>query len=178
MWIVGLLVGLVFATLLFVYLMRRFMVKEIELKGEFQEACRALEEAVQEAQGWGQPIPAWEFYKSQISKGLTYDNIKNLMIFFVCKPTHANRIVRRFPFMSAMMPCSWSVYEKSDGKVVLAKMNIGLLSKVFLGNLIGTVMGEVAREEKAILEGLFRRLEKASGREGELKEESREKVLS
>ncbi len=181
MWIVGLLVGLVFATLLFVYLMRRFMVKEIELKGGFQEACRALEEAVEEAQGWGQPIPAWEFYKSQISKGLTYDNIKNLKIFFVCKPSHANRIVRKFPFMSAMMPCSWSVYEKTDGKVILAKMNIGLMSKVFLGNLIGTVMGEVAREEEAILEGLFRRLESASGekeKEGEKREESPEKVLS
>ncbi len=153
------LVGLVLAGVAFALIMRKFMVKEIVLEGDFEAACKALEEAVAEAKGWGQPIPAWEFYQSQLSKGLTYDNIKNLKIFFVCKPSHANRIVRRFPFMSAMMPCSWSVYERADGKVILAKMNIGLLSKVFLGNLVGTVMGEVAREEEEILGGLFRRLE-------------------
>ncbi len=174
MWIVGLLVGLVLSGVLFAYLMRNYMVKEIPIPGDFASACRALEEAIQEAQGWGQPIPAWEFYQSQVSKGLTYDNLKNLKIFFVCKPSHANRIVRRFPFMSAMMPCSWSLYEKTDGKVVLAKMNIGLMSKVFLGNLIGKVMGEVAREEEEILAGLFRRLEKA----GEKKEEAEGAALS
>ncbi len=180
MWIVGLLVGVAAAGIAFVYLMRNFMVKEIELPGDFDSACKALEEAIEEAKGWGQPIPAWEFYKSQISKGLTYDNIRNLKIFFVCKPSHANRIVRKFPYMSAMMPCSWSLYERNGGKVVLAKMNIGLMSKMFLGNLIGTVMGEVAREEEAILEGLFRRLGKSgtAAKEGEEKEEAREEALS
>ena len=175
MWIVGFLVGAVVVGVAFAFLMRNYMVKEIQLPGTFGEACKALEEAVQEREGWGQPIPAWEFYKSQISKGLSYDNIKNLKIFFVCKPSHANRIVRRFPFMSAMMPCSWSLYERTDGRVVLAKMNIGLMSKVFLGNLIGTVMGEVAREEEEILAGLFRRLEGTGNQE---KEEAQETVFS
>ena len=167
------LAGLLLGGGLFVFLMRNYMVKEIPLPGSFQDACKALEEAVEEAEGWGQPIPAWEFYQSQISKGLTYDNIKNLKIFFVCKPSHANRIVRRYPFMSAMMPCSWSLYEKTDGRVILAKMNIGLMSKVFLGNLIGAVMGEVAREEEEILAGLFRRLREAGKKkEVEAREEA------
>ena len=100
--------------------------------------------------GGGFPIGAWEFYKSQISKGFKYENIKNMKIHFVCKPAHANSMLRRYPYFGGIMPCSWAVYETKEGKVYIAKMNIALMSKIYPG-FIGTIMKDVAETEKAML---------------------------
>ena len=42
-----------------------------------------------------------------------------------------------------MMPCSWAVYELDDGSVWLATMNIGMMSRMFAGD-VAAGMGEVA----------------------------------
>ena len=48
------------------------------------------------------------------------------------------------------MPCSWAVYETTDGKVYISKMNIALMSMVYPG-FIGKIMKDVAQTEKAML---------------------------
>jgi uncharacterized protein (DUF302 family) len=49
------------------------------------------------------------------------------------------------------LPCKVAVYEEDDGSVKLARMNIGLMAKVF-GGKVGEIMGgRVAREEHDIL---------------------------
>jgi hypothetical protein len=48
------------------------------------------------------------------------------------------------------MPCRMGMYETQDGKVMISGMNMGLMSKMFGGN-IAKVMGGVADEEAAML---------------------------
>ena len=49
------------------------------------------------------------------------------------------------------MPCRIGVYETQSGKVMISGMNMGLMSKMFGGN-IAKVMGGVAEEEDEMLD--------------------------
>ncbi len=135
---------------LFVAVLRAKMISNVKSKYNFEETCKKIEEVVPKGEGWGFPIPAWEFYESQIKKNLKYDNIKNCKIYFVCKSKYANQVVSDDPKWSGIMPCSWSVYELTNGDTYVAKMNIPLMSKMFTG-VLGTVMKKVAKEEEEFI---------------------------
>jgi uncharacterized protein (DUF302 family) len=49
-----------------------------------------------------------------------------------------------------MMPCSVSIYEKSDGTTYVATMNLELFSKLFSGDA-GKILAMVAEEDSNIL---------------------------
>ena len=138
---------------IFVAVLRAKMISTVKSKYNFEETCKKLEEVVPKGDGWGFPIPAWEFYQSQIKKNLTYDNIKNCKIYFVCKSRYANKVVNDDPKWSGIMPCSWSVYEMKNGDVYVAKMNIPLMSKMFTG-VLGSVMRSVAKEEEEFIKAI------------------------
>ncbi len=53
------------------------------------------------------------------------------------------------------------VYLLEDRRVFITKMNIGLMSKMYFG-VIGEVMREVARTEKALLREIRRRVKQQS----------------
>ncbi|HPA79134.1 MAG TPA: DUF302 domain-containing protein [Kiritimatiellia bacterium] len=157
--ILYLLAGAAGAAALFVAAMRMGMIRKYRMHARFEDVCENIEKAVKSVDGWGHPIPDWDFHQV-VSKQHYFDNLKKKKIFFVCKAKYANRIVDRFPHMGAMMPCTWSVYETADGKVYVAKMNIALMSKMFLGNVIGSTMSLVASEEHNMIRELRRLLGK------------------
>jgi uncharacterized protein (DUF302 family) len=71
----------------------------------------------------------------------------------LCQANHASRILADDAdrVVSVMMPCTISVYEKSDGKTYIASMNAGLLGRMF-GGTVAEVMGrEVAAEQKGFI---------------------------
>jgi uncharacterized protein (DUF302 family) len=53
-----------------------------------------------------------------------------------------------------MMPCRVAIFEKSNGKTYVARMNAGLLSKL-LGSNVKAVMGEAGQDSEKIIEPLF-----------------------
>jgi len=71
----------------------------------------------------------------------------------LCQANHASRILADDAdrVVSVMMPCTISVYEKSDGKTYIGSMNAGLLGRMF-GGTVAEVMGrEVAAEQKGFI---------------------------
>jgi len=146
----GAVIGVIFGGLIFIYVMKKNMLVCYRIEGSFSEVEEAIKEIVPSFEGWSFPISDWQFFKSQASKGLSYDNIKNMVMHFVCKPSHANKVLRVNPVLGGIMPCTWSVYETKDGKVYIAKMNIALMGKMYSG-VIGKVMKEVAETEAKIL---------------------------
>jgi len=71
----------------------------------------------------------------------------------LCQANHASRILADDAdrVVSVMMPCTISVYEKSDGRTYIGSMNAGLLGRVF-GGTVAEVMGrEVAAEQKGFI---------------------------
>ena len=86
-----------------------------------------------------------------------YGDILRMQIIEICHADHSYTIFQddENKKVAALMPCRFAVYETHEGKVMISKMNIGLMSKMF-GGVIQQVMGNVADEEKAILKGVIK----------------------
>jgi len=74
----------------------------------------------------------------------------------LCRPEYAAKMLSNEAsrYVSVMMPCSVSVYEKSDG-VYVSSMNMSLMSTV-MGGEIGEILGKVAEDDRVILDFLYR----------------------
>ena len=153
LWI-GLIAGAGIVGLTVLYLARTRMVQVHRVGASFDDTCRMFSEALAESDKWGQPLPEWDMHAAMAEKGQVLENTRRIKMFFVCKAPYAGRILGKRPEMASMMPCSWTVYERNDGQVYIAKLNIGMMSKAFTGNIVGSVMGRVAREEHSILSRL------------------------
>ena len=79
------------------------------------------------------------------------DNVKRIRLYFMCNPGVAKVVLGAEPKLSAIMPCSWSVYELSDGSVSVSHMNIGLMARM-MGGVVGNAMGGVAETDDRFLE--------------------------
>jgi uncharacterized protein (DUF302 family) len=72
----------------------------------------------------------------------------------MCRPDYAYNILKEDnnKIVSVFMPCTISVYEKSDGKVYIGTMNAELLGKMF-GGTVAEIMGDsVAADQRKIIE--------------------------
>ena len=68
--------------------------------------------------------------------------LRPVMLVNLCQPNHAFNILREDgnKIISVFMPCTISVYQKSDGKTSIGTMNAGLLGEIF-GGTVADVMG-------------------------------------
>ena len=79
--------------------------------------------------------------------------LRPVMLVNLCQPNHAFNILREDEnkIISVFMPCTISVYQKSDGKTYIGTMNAGLLGEIF-GGTVADVMGEVAVDQQSFIE--------------------------
>ena len=49
------------------------------------------------------------------------------------------------------MPCTISVYQKTDGNIYVGTMNAGLLGKMFGGNVAKVMGGDVASQQQKFI---------------------------
>lgn len=77
-----------------------------------------------------------------------------VMLVNICKPDYAYDILKHDEnkIVSLFMPCTISVYEKSDGKTYIATMNAGLLGKMFGGTVAGVMSDKVAVDQKRFVD--------------------------
>jgi len=148
--IVGVIVGVVITALAVVGFMRSKMIVPHRSARTFEDTCAAIERVVPAADGWSFPMPSFDMYAKLAEKDQAPAGMRRNRLFFVCKPGVANRVLSDTPKIAAMMPCSWAVYELEDGSVWLATMNIGMMSKMFAGE-VAAGMGEVAAADEKFL---------------------------
>jgi len=147
----GVVVGAVAVALVMVEVMRRRMVTPLRSPRSFEETCAAVERVVPGTEGWSFPMEPLDMHAKLSAKGFTPANLRRARSYFICKPAFAQKVLQARPEMCAIMPCSWSVYELTDGSVYLAKMNIGMMARMFSGT-VGSTMGLVARDEERFLQ--------------------------
>ena len=149
----GFIVGVVFTGSYIFYLMREKMVVSYRSKKDFEETCKAVEDVVAEfkEEGWGFPIPKWHFWDTFMKKNLKPKNFKNIMVYFVCNASLADKVISEDSKMVGIMPCTWAVYQLEDGSVYVAKMNVGLMAKMFSGTIKETML-KVEDADKRMLE--------------------------
>ena len=78
-----------------------------------------------------------------------------IQVVELCQPDYAHELLQsgRNRFVATMMRCAVAVYEKEDGKVYVASTNVGLMGRLF-GGEIRTAMDRVARDNGEILKFL------------------------
>jgi uncharacterized protein (DUF302 family) len=79
--------------------------------------------------------------------------VRPVRLVNICQAKHAARILnddtaRR---VSVLMPCTISVYQKSDSSVWIGAMNPGLIAPLFGGVIAEVMGGPVAREQRSFL---------------------------
>lgn len=74
----------------------------------------------------------------------------------LCEPHYAAALLRNDADkrISAMMPCTISVYEKSDGRVYVAAVNMSLVGRLFGGDAAEVLVDRVVPDQDRFLEAV------------------------
>lgn len=119
------------------------MVKERISPFGYEETITKIESAVTNG-GWV-ISSKMDMQKSLAKHGQTAPRVTLLKI---CEPHYAAKILNDDSAIrvSLMMPCTISIYEKSDGKAYVATMNAGVMGRLFGGTVAEVMAGSVAPE--------------------------------
>jgi uncharacterized protein (DUF302 family) len=113
-----------------------------------QETCIQLKAAIEE-NGWS--CPAIRDMNLTMEKhGVSMK--RPVKIVELCKAEYARDVLLTNPEVSTLMPCAWGVYEGDDGKIYISGMNMGLMGKIFGGNIAKVMGGLVSIDEARMLE--------------------------
>lgn len=144
----GVVTGAALAGVVFWKAMPQFMLTIHKSRFSVDETVARLE-ASAKGNGWNVP----KIYNIQETlRNAGFQDMRKIQILSMCQPKHAYQILTndRDKKVAAIMPCRVGVYEDAHGDVYVASMNIGLMSKLFGGN-IAKVMGAAAKEERTIV---------------------------
>lgn len=152
-FIVGFLSGLVFGVIGLVVFMPRMMIVTHESRfSDIDQTVAALKQSI-EKEGWRSP--ATRNITETINKeGLTFD--VPVRIVELCKADYARDILTTNPEMSPLLPCAWGVYQGADKKIYISGMNMGLMGKIFRGNIAKVMSGKVAPEEVRMMKEVIK----------------------
>ncbi len=81
-----------------------------------------------------------------------------IKVLELCKPTYSVRLLERDEerLYSSLMPCRISVYETSDGKTKISRMDSGVMAAQ-IGGIVFEVMQKAYSDIESILEPLFKK---------------------
>lgn len=150
LFIAGVLAG---AGLLFFILYAKapsMMILENESKYSLAETEEKL---VQKATDMGWRIPTIHDLQQTMDKnGFEVLPVK---VLEMCKPVYAHEILSRDQekVVSSLMPCRIAIYQKSDGKVFISRMNSGLMAKPMKG-VIPAIMKKATDDVELIISDL------------------------
>jgi len=150
----GVVIGMILCAVLVFSLIPSMMIVTKECKQGFDETVAELTKRIPE-QGWvisgGKPM---DMNAAMAKNGVEFK--PRVKLIKLCKAEYAKSVLTTDRYVSCLMPCSMAVWEGDDGKVYLSEMNMGLMAKMFGGN-VGKVMGvKVVKDESAMLEGLLK----------------------
>ncbi len=152
-YVFGLITGIILSVLSVWILMPKLMLTIHESKFNVDQTVSKIEKAAKSS-GWQVP----KVYNIQASlQKAGHKNVLPIKIMSLCQADHAYNILKNDidKKVTAIMPCRIGVYEDKDGKVFVSGMNMGLMSKMFGGN-IAKVMSGVAEEEHRILKDVIK----------------------
>ena len=148
----GIVIGAVLCAAVIFGVMPSKMIVTDESKMGFDETVEALQKAIADANWVVSGV--LDVNKSMANKGVEFE--PRVKLVQLCSPKHAGSVLTSSMAMSAMMPCTVSVWVGDDDKVYVSRMNTGFMAAL-LGGDAGRIMGrEVAPAENAILSGIVK----------------------
>jgi len=127
------------------------MFVESASKFGFEETVTKLSEEVS-AKGW-KVLVTHNLQESLKKSGYEVLPVK---IMEICNPKHSVRLLEldNERIYSNMMPCRISVYEKSDGKTYISRMNSGMLA-VQIGGIVEEVMNSATNDMEEMIKAVL-----------------------
>lgn len=101
----------------------------------FDETLAKLES---NAKGLGWKVPKkWKVNFQKNLKRVTGTDIGKNQVLKMCEPQAAAQLLvnDEYKMLTAMMPCTLAVYEKSDGKTYVSLMNLKLMGEMYGGDV-------------------------------------------
>lgn len=116
----------------------------------FDETLEKLEVNAK-AQGWKVP-KKWKVNFQRNLEHVTGVDIGKNRVLKMCEPHAAVKLLVKDEYkqLTAMMPCTIAVYEKSDGKTYISMMNLEVMGAMFGGDVLQMVE-ELAPQMEAML---------------------------
>lgn len=148
----GLVAGLVLTMAVVWFSAPALMLKEDVSRYDFAESLQVFEQTAL-ANGWKIPT-THDMQKTMHSFG---KDVLAGYVFELCHPVHAYEILSRDNerIVMSMMPCRVAIYERSDGKVYVSRMNTSLMGKM-MGGVVPRVMKQASAESEQIINALIR----------------------
>jgi len=149
-FLTGLIAGIAVAAIAVWVIMPKMMINVYDSRYDFDTTVSTLEQSIKGTGTWKLP-KIYDIQESFVKAG--YTDMERVKIMSLCQPHHAYEILKKDEnkFVTAIMPCRFSVFERKDGSVGVAGMNVGLMSQMFGGD-IARVMSGVAEEEHKMLD--------------------------
>ncbi len=134
------------------YSLPGLMMLEDETKYDFETTVQVFEDKVNEA-GWSILVT---HDMQETLKGHGHD-VKSVKIFELCSSKYSAEILKLDDerIVSPLMPCRVAIYEKSNGKTYIARMDSELLARPF-GGVINEVMQQAASEIEDVIVQVIR----------------------
>jgi uncharacterized protein (DUF302 family) len=148
--LVGFVVGVLLTAIVVWTMAPGMMMVESHSKLGFDDTVQAIQDNAAK-QGWVVPNVM------RLDKSIAKDgyNVRPVAVIELCRPDLAAKILANDDarVVSSLMPCRVAVYQKSNGDVVLSRMNTALMSKMF-GGLVTEVMSEATAQTEQIFSPL------------------------
>ena len=158
----SILVGIGFTVAVVYTYAPQIMILEDESKYDFTQTVQKFEASAkgschiikgqEKSNCWKIPVQH-DLKKTMEKHGKSVLNIK---VFELCQPELAYKIISRDKERSvaSLMPCRVAIYERSDGKVYISRLNTSLFAKM-MGGVIPEVMEQATQETEAMLSGII-----------------------
>ncbi|MDP2336170.1 MAG: DUF302 domain-containing protein [Bacteroidota bacterium] len=123
-----------------------------ESKYDFDQTAEILSESVK-TNDWRMPH---QYDLQQIMANNGFE-VKPVKVFSICKPDIAVQILKtdNDRHIASMMPCRVAIYEKSDGKTYISRINAGMFAKLLVGKA-SMVMADAGVGSETILKSVIK----------------------
>lgn len=135
-FIVALLIGVGGTLVVLRMNLPTLLVTEVESPLGFEETLAHIEKKAKSV-GWKVP-KKWKANFQRNFKKIAKKDIGPMKLVKMCEPFIAADLLDsdQYKYLSVMMPCTFAVYEKSDGKVYIAMMNLKLFGTALGGEVV------------------------------------------
>lgn len=148
----GLGIGVVITAIIGFYSLPGMMLMEDESQYDFETTLEVFEQAVSDA-GWS-ILTVHDMQKTLQTHG---HDVRAVQIFELCSSKYSAEILKLDDerIVAPLMPCRVAIYEKSDGKTYITRMDSQLMAKPF-GGIITEVMDQAASEIEDVIAKVIR----------------------
>ncbi|MEN8148732.1 MAG: DUF302 domain-containing protein [Planctomycetota bacterium] len=148
----GLVVGIIALGLAIYLLAPGMMLSERKSAHDLDETVKLITKAAK-AEGW--TVSGVRKLDESVRKHGGPD-LRAVRLVDLCHAQHAGKILVEDDarVVSVLMPCTISVYEKSDGSVWVGHMNPGLMGRVFGGVIAEVMSGPVAESQARFVDSI------------------------